>query len=488
MDRVLLTNSPNFKIPPEKAEDEIVVFIHPVYAVIFSYFDGNTEYVEVLKKIAQDFSEDIETIKNIVEPFLENKDFIGFEYDGIFFEFPKKILVDIEAYKNDSRINRNYKPEEFYIEGDLDFFSPRLKTSPNDIRILVNTECATDCIYCYVDRRIQDTCKIPIERIVEVIEESKRLGVTSFDIAGSEIFLYKHWDVLVESLLKNNYYPYLSTKIPIGEKVINRLVELGIKDIQFSIDSLIEDEVKLVDKFNTKSYSTKILETLAWVEKVGLNVAVNTVITKHNCSIDGIAYMLNQLNVFKNIEVVTINIGETSAYKTEYEFTDFRVSLEQIMKIQEYITNNLKTFDFKLVMAGYTEKEEICGDFNTKNEKFKKRSMCTAGIRQICILPDGNITGCEELYWHPQFIMGNILKNSLEEIWQSERAINFNSLTRDSFSNDSICKTCINFEKCRMGAGICYSDVISAYGYDKWDYPSPECPKAPKPKYVTYFE
>ena len=39
-----------------------------------------------------------------------------------------------------------------------------------------------------------------------------------------------------------------------------------------------------------------------------------------------------------------------------------------------------------------------------------------------------------------------------------------------------------------MGAGICYSDVISTYGYEQWDFPAAECPKSPNPNFVTYFE
>ena len=487
IDRVLLMNSPGFKIPEEKAEDGIISFIHPIYAVILSYFNGELSYEKTIEKIANDFSENIETIKKITDVFIENEDEITFEYENNFFGFPKKMLVKIDDYKEKKR--PNYNPYDFYLDTeDYDFKTQRLKTSPSEIRILVNTECASDCIYCYVDRRVKDTCKIPIERIVELIEESKKLGVTTFDIAGTEIFLYKYWDVLVENLIHNGYYPYLSTKIPIGEKIINRLIEIGIKDIQISIDSLIDEEVEKVDKFKITSYSEKILKTLKQIEEAGLNVAINTVITKYNSTIEGIDFMLNKLNQFGNIEIVTINMGETSVYKTEEEFANFKTLLNDINKIEEYYIKNRNNFNFKLELAGYTRKEDFYADPKVKKERFEQRSLCTAGIRQICILPDGKVTGCEELYWHPQFIMGNVMHNTLEEIWNSDKAVNFNNLRREMFSDDSCCKTCYNFEKCRMGAGICYSDVISVYGKNNWDFPAPECPKAPAPKFITYFE
>ena len=254
--RILLANSQNFKIPREKADEGVMSFIHPLYAMFFSYFDGNHTFEETINRISLDFSEDINLIRNIISPFINNQSNVGFEYEGNIFEFPKKILVNAEEYKDFKKCK--YNIEDFIITEDFDFKSSRLNTSPSEIRILVNTECATDCIYCYVDRKVKNSCKIPIERIIELIKESKKIGVTSFDIAGTEIFLYKYWSTLVEYLIKNDFYPYLSTKIPIGKKIIDCLVKIGIKDIQFSIDSLIESEVEIVNKFNTKDYSFRI--------------------------------------------------------------------------------------------------------------------------------------------------------------------------------------------------------------------------------------
>jgi hypothetical protein len=45
----------------------------------------------------------------------------------------------------------------------------------------------------------------------------------------------------------------------------------------------------------------------------------------------------------------------------------------------------------------------------------------------------------------------------------------------------SLFKSCEQFEACHKINGVCWKQVIIAYGYDKWDYPDPRCPKAPKP-------
>ena len=482
--RILLSNAPSFKVPEELAEEGFMSFIHPIYAVILSSFDGKKDLKKVINEIAETFEEEIDTIENIVLPFIENKSKIGFMYEDVFFEFPKRMLVE-----NKDNIESRYSPQHFFLNEELDFTTQRLYTSSSDIRILINTKCATDCIYCYVDREVKDNCKIPFNKVKELIKEAKILGVNSFDIAGTEIFLYRYWAELIEELLKNGYYPYLSTKIPIGKKIIDKLYNFGIKDIQISIDTLVDEEIITVNKYsNPNNNAQKMLKTLKALEEKKFNVAINSVITKYNCGLDTISYMLNKLSEFNNISVVTLNIGEKSVYKSEENFLDFRVSLEEIEKIQNYCAANEDRFNFNVVVPSYTEKKNFINSYEDKRENFSKRSLCTAGIRQMCILPDGKVTICEELYWHPKFIIGNVLNNSIKEIWNSSEALSLVHPSQNNFSSDTVCKSCNNFEICRMGAGVCYSDIISLYGEDKWDFPSPECPKAPKPNYISYFE
>ena len=213
--RVLLCKSPSFKVPIDIAEDDIFVFIHPVHAIAFSFFDGNRTLNECVDLISKVFNSSFEDSLNFIKPFIENSNRVGIEFDEVLFEFPKNIIIDNTNHRYPFRSNLDYK--EFLIKQELDFYSNRLYEGPSTIRLLVNTVCATDCIYCYVDRRIKDNCKIPIERLIELIHEAKKMKVVDFDIAGTEIFMYKQWDLLIKELVDNGYYPYLSTKLPISE-------------------------------------------------------------------------------------------------------------------------------------------------------------------------------------------------------------------------------------------------------------------------------
>ena len=114
--------------------------------------------------------------------------------------------------------------------------------------------------------------------------------------------------------------------------------------------------------------------------------------------------------------------------------------------------------------------------------------MCTGNQRTFIILPDGKVTICEELYWHPAFIIGDVHDNTIEEIWTGEKAVGLFNIAQDMISEGSPCKTCGSFTACRRPRGVCWKMILKGYGMEHWDYPDPRCPMAPPLKNVIYLE
>lgn len=116
---------------------------------------------------------------------------------------------------------------------------------------MVNTTCATNCFYCYADRRIKTSCKIPLERVYELIDEAKSFHARSFEVIGGEFFLYKNWKEVLIYLYDSGFHPYISTKVPISNDAIDFLASNKITDIQVSLDTLVPNnltEILNVDK------------------------------------------------------------------------------------------------------------------------------------------------------------------------------------------------------------------------------------------------
>ena len=109
--------------------------------------------------------------------------------------------------------------------------------------------------------------------------------------------------------------------------------------------------------------------------------------------------------------------------------------------------------------------------------KFFSRSYCSGPFSSLFILPNGKVTMCEELYWYPKFIVGNILEQPLNDIWNSEAALNLYYLKQSKISDDSPCKTCKDYEACRIPKQVCYRDIVRKHVTKHWDYPDVNCPK-----------
>ena len=351
--------------------------------------------------------------------------------------------------------------------------------------LLINTICLTDCLYCYVDRTKKMQSQLSLNKIIELIREAKKIGVVDFDISGTEFFLYKDWYKVLEELLRNNYLPYLTTKIPLNESDILKLKKLKIQNFQLSIDTVDINIAKEINRVYDDDYLTKIFNTLSLLNKHKINTVINTVLIKTNGKLNEVKKLLDKLKKY-NIEKITLNPAERSDYWSSEEFDKYKLTTKQINELEKYINKIKSNYPFKIFVAGSLQKEEVEGNFNHKLLNFESRSYCSANISQFCILSDGKVTICDELYWNPNFIIGDVNKQSLMEIWNSDKALKLAGLERKMFSDNSVCKTCPEFEKCRLEKGVCWSEVAEAYGQKNWDFPSPECPYAPKPIYSIH--
>ena len=119
---------------------------------------------------------------------------------------------------------------------------------------------------------------------------------------------------------------------------------------------------------------------------------------------------------------------------------------------------------------------------------FAKRSHCPGNFSSFVILPDGKVTLCEELYWHPRFILGDVLMQSIREVWNSEAAQSLYHMAAGNVSKQSACQTCEKFSGCHQEQGVCWKQVVYAHGEANWDYPDPRCPRSPQSARVLWIE
>lgn len=452
-------------------------FLHPIHAIILNSLSGDS-YENSIKKVSELIDITTSFIEYFISVLLQNDDWIQMTYDGTILYFPPNCII----YSN----NKREEIDNNLLISDVLNLKQQKHYTPTDITLMINTMCATDCIYCYADRRNQINSKISLPRIKELIDEAKNLNARSFDIIGGEFFLYRYWEELLIHLKKCGFDPFLSTKIPMNESIIVKLKNIGIKDIQISLDTLIPKN--LCGILNVKdSYYNKIKKTFELLDKYNIKTIVHSILNNKNDSIKDMESVFDFLQNFKNIEYWKPDLAGPSLYLRKI-YEDYKPRTENVRLLLDYFETNASRSNFRINYGGLDNfADENEKTIKEKKKEFNNRGLCTGNFSAMFILPDGNVTICEELYWHKKFILGNVLNDSLIDIWNSKKAKYLGLIPQDDIPSDSACSTCSEYNECRELKQVCWRDIIKGYGNEKWYFPDIKCPKAPAIKLPVSF-
>jgi radical SAM protein with 4Fe4S-binding SPASM domain len=476
--RVLLFYK-NADPPIKKGISDIVGFLHPIYAVLLCLFDGEKNLTTVVDEFIELTDLKSNSINTFVSQLVENQTEIKVDFNGSTFYFPQNTLIRAEN-KNDVI---HYNPHDFLIpNSQLDFKRQRLY-EPLDATIILNNNCVTQCIYCYVNKKKLYTCQIPFKRMVELIREAKEIGMRSFNPGGGELFTYKYWKELLSLLVENHFDPYITTKYPLNERRIKELKDTGIKRINLSIDTIKSSQMCKLLNINEQYYGL-ILKTLKDLNNNDFDICIHSQVTSINQ--DSMEELFNYLLGFANINCIKVRSTAFSLYpkSDRNNFLWLRPDKNKLDKIKDIVIKLREKHGDRVqfYFHEYPERKKyINPSTQEKQALFENRPQCSGNFHAFYILPDGQVTICEELYWQPQFIIGDIMKQSIREVWNSKKALSLYQYSKDLIREQSACKRCDDFDRCHQVRGFCWKQVLYAYGEENWDYPDPRCPCAPQP-------
>lgn len=454
--------------PAEEITSSFTWKIHPDLFFVFRLFNGQRTLQDIWDLQFKKHDITIQDFKQAIIPYVENKDVV---ITPLYEKFPQSIPKNFLIH-NDSNIVRNDLLESLNINSikdNLDLTTQRLRI-PNAMTLMLTTACVTDCVYCYADR---PSVKNPIsfDRLRVIIKEATDLRMTTIDLDGGDFFLYSHWRELLADLYQHGYCPQISTKHPITKEIIRDLQRIGVNKIQLSLDSIINDEVKKILKVGD-DYLREVMKGIELLDSAGFEITIKPVITKFNDSVQSLNSMIDYLKQFDNIRRINFTPADYSRFKRLSSYCSNR---KQLSILNDICESRNEECEGRLSFLGYNTpvlKED-------KLRLFSKRSICSGNAHSFFVLPDGKVTVCEQMYWHPFFILGDLNKQSIMEMWESEKALSLWNFSKEDVRDESPCKQCSDFEKCRRGLGNCWRLAISAFGDDSYDYPAPDCPYAP---------
>ena len=446
-----------------------ITFIHPVYAMILSFFSTPISLDNAIKKIAIFFDFSLDYTENLVLNFIENENIFHTFYQDAENYFPKNIIVN--AVKMHDKIVK-YSPQDF-IYTTADLLSRRTFVSPIYVTFMLSNKCLTNCVYCYADRNTKSK-ELSFDKIESIIEDAAQLKLSSFDLDGGDFFLSPYWKQLLSKLQKYNYYPsIISSKYPISKQDILYFSKFNI-NLQISLDS-IEQEILNKMVGHIPNYAKKIQQSLIDINDV-MPFQVATILTKYNDSIHGLDKMYAFLSSLIKLKRWEIRVGFKSLYSKK-SFEDVQINRTSISFIEDWVTQKQKISKFEIIWSPGNEIDF----FKAKNGSSEfAGGLCSANSIHMFILPDGKVTICEQLYWNKNFLIGDLTKNSISEVWNSKRALYLANMKQKDHSPHSACHSCEIFDKCKANLNTCYTNILKVYGNENWDYPDPRCARAPR--------
>lgn len=191
------------------------------------------------------------------------------------------------------------------------------------------------------------------------------------------------------------------------------------------------------------------------------------------------------LSGLKNIVVWNIVPVHNSLYSRVDDFQTLKPDSKILNSLFVHLDKISKHSGFEIAYdKGYLDRKYYSDKGGSKNFNG---SRCPALNTHFFILPDGKVTICEQLYNHPFFIIGDVSKDGLCTVWNSERSIYLAKKVWNDVRPSSKCFLCELRKECFDSNNRCWADIMKAYGKDNYDYPDPRCKMADRMKnYIGY--
>ena len=261
----------------------------------------------------------------------------------------------------------------------------------------------------------------------------------------------------------------IPTKIGLGASKARLLKDIGVTTVQFSFDCVEPETINFM--VGVEDYHRKAFRALENLRCAGLKVRINAVLTPYNADVAALVRYAGELG---NVIQLTISPYGRSLFKHDDRLFVNDTILERVKETVASLSPCYPHMRINVGGAGSPPPE----DPEQRKLAWSGRAFCTANRHSFVILPDGRVTVCEELYDHPAFIIGDLRKQTVMEMWNSAEA---KALLHPDQSKipDGPCAECNESDLCNGTRGRCWRDVIKSYGLAKYYYPDPRCSKAP---------
>ncbi|MCL6557236.1 MAG: mycofactocin radical SAM maturase [Firmicutes bacterium] len=327
-------------------------------------------------------------------------------------------------------------------------YNNRKLSAPVNVTWEVTYRCNLSCRHC-LSAGTTANCRndMALEQCKRFIDDLKRIKVFQVNIGGGEPFLRADILEILNYAHEKGIVTCVSTNgTLVDDSLAKRLSQMDLIYIQVSLDGA---KPETNDQIRGKGTFQRIIAGIELFNKYNFpNLSINTVVTRIN---------------FKEI----IEIYKLGKYfKAKTRLSRFRPSGGAKKIWKDYHLTREQTVELASFLSEY--RDVLTGDsffsITAEDRKDLGLNMCGAAKMTCSVSPDGSVYPCAFLQ-EEYFYAGNILKESLGNIWHNSNV--FNMLRG---LNIEACKNCSRFNICHGGC-----PAVAFFLKNELNCPDPEC-------------
>ncbi len=150
----------------------------------------------------------------------------------------------------------------------------------NYLRISLTERCNLRCTYCMPPEGVELGPKsqyMTADEILDIASEFVAMGVTKIRLTGGEPLIRKDFEQILRSLASLKVEIAITSNAVILDKYLDLFKELGVKNLNLSLDSLHKDKFSTITRRN---YFDKVMANIQLFLAEGFKLKINTVLMK----------------------------------------------------------------------------------------------------------------------------------------------------------------------------------------------------------------
>jgi len=332
-----------------------------------------------------------------------------------------------DKYAIDLQMEKLKRPKDFGLSGDAKAKSARILSAPLFVIWEITCRCNLRCEHCLSSAGEPLPNELSTQEAMRLLDYLEYIKVFNISLSGGEPLMRTDiFDIIDYASQKKFYIDLLTNGALITEKVLNRLEESNIFNVQVSIDGIEENH----DRFRGKKGTyERAINAIKLLKDSKYNVSISSTVTKQNMTeIPQIIDMAIDLGIpsFKTTLFMPAGRGKGNIDKlvlTKQDAKDFAcMMIKKKKEVGKSIIINSETESPWLVEG--LDKRIL------KSMKFEDSSKigCTAGTSSLYINSDGEIAPCPFLR---DLKAGDVRECNIKDIWDNSKTFDiFRNITR----------------------------------------------------------